>query len=288
MTEFLPGFKLNDEQKLLVRDCYLKDARKKRAEAELKASKHLQNSIARFTDGVEAIINEFLDDLHAESLTLKDKRDQLRALHQLAVDGHDAGLRDRIKNLSQPILDDLELRASRTIPAMFKKGPPPRVRGAATADAPASTVSDDLPSYVNFQSWVKGAPRDELLPGVITITSGYWVPVRGKSRGTKQDPPRFAPVILGTVKGTPISSLDVKTLQGRQPVPDSHIRLIGRLAELWRRATGNMPNVGRSDHLGFGDLVHQIFQWASDDGADVNPKSATHSLREYSKLFRES
>jgi hypothetical protein len=48
------------------------------------------------------------------------------------------------------------------------------------------------------------------------------------------------------------------------------------LAMDWRGATGEEPKPGRSDHSGFGELVHSVFQWLGLPGG-----RAAHSLRHY-------
>jgi hypothetical protein len=51
--------------------------------------------------------------------------------------------------------------------------------------------------------------------------------------------------------------------------PEAHARdgLVRHLALDWYAGTGQMPNAGRSDHGGFGDLVHSVFDWLSELGA---------------------
>lgn len=36
----------------------------------------------------------------------------------------------------------------------------------------------------------------------------------------------------------------------------------------WTIATGAEPLPGRSDHAGFGDLVHSVFQWLHEPSPD--------------------
>jgi hypothetical protein len=50
--------------------------------------------------------------------------------------------------------------------------------------------------------------------------------------------------------------------------------LVTHLAVDWDIASGSEPSPGRSDHTGFGDLVHCVFQW-------VNEPSPDQALRRY-------
>jgi hypothetical protein len=58
--------------------------------------------------------------------------------------------------------------------------------------------------------------------------------------------------------------------------PSQHARdtLVMHLAVDWTVAIGVKPRPGRSDHTGFGDLVHSVFQW-------LHEPSPSQALRRY-------
>ena len=49
--------------------------------------------------------------------------------------------------------------------------------------------------------------------------------------------------------------------QAAGPGQDTRDALVMHLAVDWTIATGTEPLPGRSDHAGFGDFVHSVFQW---------------------------
>ncbi len=63
------------------------------------------------------------------------------------------------------------------------------------------------------------------------------------------------------------------------------------LAGDWSRATGQMPEAGRSDRTGFGGLVHSVFQWVYvpkaarqaeiDEAIDTAAGAASYCLRRF-------
>ena len=64
--------------------------------------------------------------------------------------------------------------------------------------------------------------------------------------------------------------------RGGRPRNEAYQILVMHLALDWIQATGEEPTPGRSDHSGFGDLLHSIFQWLSQPEG-----SAAYALRQY-------
>ena len=71
------------------------------------------------------------------------------------------------------------------------------------------------------------------------------------------------------------------TNSGGRPSHDARGSLVMHLAIDWAIATGAQPLPGRSDHTGFGDLVHCVFDW-------VHEPSPDQALRRYWKEVEKS
>jgi hypothetical protein len=120
-------------------------------------------------------------------------------------------------------------------------------------------------SWAQFQDWARTAEPSLLIYATRVITAAGGRIAEGRSRGGgKRSAPQVEPITIGEARGS-----------GR-PKHDAQQDLVFYLAIDWRHATGEMPTAGRSDHGGFGDLVHSSFQWLGQpDG------SATNALRGY-------
>jgi hypothetical protein len=55
---------------------------------------------------------------------------------------------------------------------------------------------------------------------------------------------------------------------GGRPSQDARDTLVMHLAVDWTIAADAEPLPGRSDHAGFGDLVHSVFQWLHEPSPD--------------------
>ena len=120
-------------------------------------------------------------------------------------------------------------------------------------------------SWAQFRDWARTAKPSLLIYATrVTIAAGARI-AEGRSRGGgKRSAPQVELITVGEARGA-----------GR-PRNDAQQDLVLYLAIDWRHATGKMPIAGRSDHGGFGDLVHSIFQWlGQSDG------SAANALRGY-------
>jgi hypothetical protein len=120
-------------------------------------------------------------------------------------------------------------------------------------------------SWAQFRDWARTAKPSLLIYATrVTIAAGARI-VEGRSRGGgKRSAPQVELITVGEARGP-----------GR-PKKDAQQDLVFYLAIDWHGATEEMPTAGRSDHGGFGDLVHSIFQWlGQSDG------SAANALRGY-------
>jgi hypothetical protein len=138
-----------------------------------------------------------------------------------------------------------------------------------------------------FLAWAESAPDDKLVRALTTLSTEGRQWVRGRSRGGgKRSAPRFEPLIMGIVRGSP----EGNSLAGR-PSEDARQALVMHLAIDWSGATGQMPEAGRSDRTGFGSLVHSVFEWVYvpkaapqveiDEAIDMAVGAASYCLRRF-------
>jgi hypothetical protein len=127
------------------------------------------------------------------------------------------------------------------------------------------------PADDDFLTWVKDADRKRLTE-TIRVIIGDGAKLVSRSRGCgKRSKAKPEPVILGQTRGE-----DDGVHKGGRPRHYFQDDLVMHLAIDWANATGAKPPDGRSDHSGFGDLVHSAFQW-------INEPSADQALRRYWK-----
>src|SRR5581483_8398107 len=217
-------FSLDDEQRNIVRDCLRK--------AGLSPTK------AAFEDLVnkfEATIRLFRSTEPEPSF--RQVHNALRALWQLAHDddASPAQIRARLAKLPASALRYMEDRARHILPNLF----------------PSSSVDD------GFLAWAKTAKPRQLIDAVAVLSAHGARVVPGRSRGGgKRSNRRLEPLILGEVRGA--SDHERK---GGRPSARPRDQLVMHLALDWATATDVMPQAGRSDRTGFGDLVHAVFDW---------------------------
>jgi hypothetical protein len=195
------------------------------------------------TSLVQGTIAVFLADRAASSGTDRERHDALRRLWSLAhSDDPPVGIiRGLVARLPKRALDYIDLRAVNLISRLF----------------PGQSVAG------GFQAWARDAAGSDLVKaiGALCAEGGRIVPGRSRGRG-KRSEPALEPMILGQVRG----SGDTGPSGGR-PRHDEQDSLVQNLAVDWLRATGRLPQSGRSDHTGFGELVHGVFDWADEPGA---------------------
>jgi len=127
----------------------------------------------------------------------------------------------------------------------------------------------------DFLTWAKDADAKELIE-TIRVLIGDGAKLVSRSRGCgKRSKAKPEPVIFGQTRG------DYDGVhKGGRPRHDFQGDLVMHLAIDWTNATGAKPSHGRSDHLGFGDLVHCVFQWIDESFAD-------QALRRYWRATEE-
>ena len=225
------GFELNDEQQARTRDCLRK------AEVGL-----TPESWATFCLDIEASIGSFLAVRSGPDATARHMHNEIRGIwiHSHEEDPPVGQLRVRVFGLSASSLNYLAKRAQIVLPKLF---------GGATPDH-------------GFLEWVKNAAPEDLVQGLAAISGeGGRLVSRGRGEG-KRSAPTLEPRILGYVRGAGDGP------KGGRPEHAAPLYLIRLLATDWIIATGEPPKRGRSDHLGFGDLVHCVFQWIEEPAAD--------------------
>jgi hypothetical protein len=173
--------------------------------------------------------------------TFRQAHDALRDLWRLShqADVPVRQLRTRLLKLPRLALDYLDMRARIVSPKLF------------------DSVDD------GFLTWAENADAEQLVKMIRTINAdGASLVSRGRGRG-KRSRPRLEPVIFGQARGDGCS---VNT--GGRPSQDARDELVMHLAVDWTIATDAEPLPGRSDHAGFGDLVHSVFQWLDEPSPD--------------------
>ena len=228
---------------------------------------------------IESGIDWFLKTKDAESVTFRQKHDAMRDLFFLAQDGlYDPkkrataikALRLKIESLPDPVMSDMDRSGSLIISNLFRSWRV--VSGGHEFWDPAGWDYNG-----GFRVWARSAEDEKLLRATQALTSRGAVVVHGRSRGGgKRSQPRIEPYVMGIARGGP----DHKSKGGRPNLVLAFVFICG-LANAWERATGRFPQAGRSDHTGFGDLVHQVFGWVG------NPTSADNSLRYFWKEMKK-
>jgi hypothetical protein len=203
------------------------------------------DALQRLVAAIEADGGRFLAKASDAKATFRGVHDALRRVWLLAheEDRHVGQLRARILNLPSRAFRRMEGRAHRLIPRLFS--------GETMADG--------------FRNWVACAPSDRLieLAAIASATGARIVAGRGRGGG-RRSRPRLEPLILGTVRGAG----DPMVARSGRPRQSRRDQLVAHLALSWLTHTGHMPSGGRSDRTGFGDLVHCVFDWLEEPGAD--------------------
>ena len=267
-TGNMTSFQLDEEQCERVRDCLQK------AGSVLKAP-----DFERFIRRIEASIDRFLGT--EPTLSYRELHDALRSLWRLAhaSDSQIGLIRARISKLPKRVMDYIESRARQIVPRLEASrterqraaflppsSSPPRRRRPISA---ASIAADEWQNRGGFRVWALKAPPDLLVEVVVAVTAEGVRMARGRSRGSgRREVPKLEPVIFGVARG----ASGAKPRGGRPPASATK-SLVMHLAYDWTVCTGRMPEAGRSDHGGFGDLAHSVFQWIG-----ISP-GADHTLR---------
>ena len=195
--------------------------------------------IVDFVCKIESSIVAFLK-ARADVRTRRQAHDALRDLWQLSYqeDVPVGQLRARLLNLPKLALDHLDLRACVMSPELFD-------------------------SVDGFLTWAQHADPTRLVEMIRMLNAdGARLISRSRGRG-KRSRARLVPVIFGQARG---DGGGVNT--GGRPSQDARDTLVMYLAVDWTIATGTEPLPGRSDHAGFGDLVHSVFQWLHEPSPD--------------------
>jgi hypothetical protein len=199
--------------------------------------------IVRFAHNIEISIVTFVKAKGNTTGSYRQARNALRDLwrlsHQADADISVRLLRARLQCLPKLALDYLDMRARLTSPELF----------------------DSFDG--GFLTWAKDADATGLVE-MIRIHSGVGARLVSRSRGRgKRSRARLEPVIFGQARG---DGGGVNT--GGRPSQDARDTLVMHLTVDWTIATGTEPLPGRSDHAGFGDLVHTVFQWLHEPSPD--------------------
>ncbi len=267
-------FHMGDEQRERVRDCLNKTGITLR-----------QDAFDRLAANIEKSITTFL--AAALEPTFRSKHDALRDLWRLAhEDDPPIGvIRARIQGLPNEVMDYIDNRASHVVPRLEAQhaaaacaerepssDPEPRRRLRRQPSPRATTDREHWMRRGGFQAWARVAPAGLLCRAVAVVTAQGAQAVPGRGRGgSKRSSARLEPRILGVVRGA-----REEKPQGGRPPADARQSLVMHLALNWTTCTGRMPEAGRSDHTGFGDLAHAVFQWLG-----LSPDEAEYSLRAY-------
>jgi hypothetical protein len=173
--------------------------------------------------------------------TRRQAHDALRDLWRLSheVDVPVGQLRTRLLCLPKFALDYLDMRARVMSPKLFDS-----VDGG-------------------FLAWAENTDAEQLVKMIRMIsTDGAKLVPRSRGRG-KRSRAKLEPVIFGQARGDG-GGVNI----GGRPSQDARDRLVMHLAVDWTIAAGAEPLPSRSDHAGFGDLVHSVFQWLHESSPD--------------------
>jgi integrase len=230
---------LDEEQRRRVKDCLVKDGLSL-------PSDHFE----RFISDIEASIADYLP--RATAGSFRDIHDALRALYNLAEDDDPqiGVLRSRIKRLPRGVAEYVNERWPGVHSSLFQ----------------------DEPNVAEFEDWAQTAAPEDLTRVTRAITAQGAQVVEGRSRGNgKRSARQLEPTIMGETRGA-----GSRTHRGGRRNSAEEQDLVMQLTLVWADATGQVPTAGRSEHRGFGDLVHSVFQWVGlPDG------SAAYALRQY-------
>lgn len=229
---------LDDEERAHIKDCLKKEGISLPPERFKLFVRRIERAIAAFPMPTPD--------------TFRSDHDAVRSLWQLAHDD-DASpgqIRARIQDLPTSALDYVNRRAPRVMACLLPTG------------------ERDIP----FQAWAASAEREKLIEVTRALTEEGGNVVRGRGRGKgNRSAPRMEPLIMGEMRGA-----GTRRHHGGRPRHEEQQELIMNLATGWAITTEQLPEPGRSDETGFGDLCHCVFQWLNlPDG------SATQALRRY-------
>lgn len=246
-------YRLNDVQRALVRGCLNK------AEISLP-----QDRFKRLVGDLETSIDHFRN-TPLEG-TYREAHDALRALWKRCYldEPPVRVLRDELRKLPKAAVASVARRARVVIPRLF----------------PGETIEDDVSDSpdrlaARFLVWAASADDQKLVEALRVLSADGGRGVAGRSRGGgKRSRARFEPVIIGEVRG-----VGTRDHTGGRPAEAARHELVMHLAVDWLTATGQAPEAGRSDSIGFGDLVHSVFQWL-DVSADTS-EAASYALRRF-------
>jgi hypothetical protein len=224
-------FNLDDEQRSRIGDCLRKDA--------IALDRDGKERLAR---NIELTISAFLEAKLKAGGTLRDAHEALRQLWFLAheKDVPVRQLRTQLNHLPRRAVEYLDLRAEHVIPSLF----------------PGEAADH------GFLAWAQSAVGEKLVQAVCVVSSEGGQRVSRSRGGGKRSRPRVEPRIFGQVRG---ASGDLK---GGRPTHDAQDKLVMHLALDWSIVTEVGLCPGRSDHTGFGDLVHSVFQWLEEPSAE--------------------
>jgi hypothetical protein len=222
-------FRLDDEHRSRISDCVRKDGIQLDHQGIIDFVCKIESSLVAFHKA------------RADAGTRRQAHDALRDLWQLSyeVDVPVGQLRARLLYLPKLALDHLDLRARVMSPKL----------------------SDSVEG--GFLTWAENADAEQLVKMIRMLNAdGARLVSRSRGRG-KRSRARLEPVIFGQARGD-----GGGVNAGGRPSQDARDALVMLLAVDWTIATGTEPLPGRSDHAGFGDLVHSVFQWLREPAPD--------------------
>ena len=236
----------------------------------------------KYVIAIEASINAFCAEWEEPKLTFREKHDELRELWLLAYDDDPpvAQIRARIQRLSAPAMAEIDRLIWQVIPKLFEPWPA-LTRGSSPKTEP---FAEEVLREGGFRAWAAVADGEHLVQAVQLLAGSGAVIVPGKSLGGgKRSRPRIEPFVMGEARGMP----EHKHKGGRPSDSDPRLVLIGHLAHEWENATGRFPERGRSDHMGFGELVHLVFQWLGEPGAEYALRRFWQRIRYFEERYAQ-
>jgi hypothetical protein len=191
-----------------------------------------------FAHNICVSVNTFLRQRPDSKITYREAHAELRDLWLLSIENDPpvGQIRAHVANLSKMSIEYLNTRASQVIPESADEG---------------------------FLSWAKSADAKRLVEAIrVTCADGAKRISRSRGGG-KRSGERIEPLVFGHARGG-----SPGYVEGGRPRHYRQDDLVMHLAIDWTIATGSKPLPGRSDHRGFGDLVHCVFQWLHKPAAD--------------------
>jgi hypothetical protein len=225
-------FQFDEERRARVVDCLRKD--------RVKLGSADENLLIR---NIDHSIQTFLTERGQSKATFRETHEALRVIWILAheEDCPVGQLRAGISQLPQEAVDYMDRRARYVIPRRF----------------PCQDVE------TGFLPWAAHASPEDLITAARVLSAeGGQLVSRSRGPGVRSSA-KLEPRVLGQVRGVGDPSH-----RGGRPKRASQQDLIRWLAIDWTIATGKAPSPGRSDHTGFGDLVHSVFQWLEESAPD--------------------